>query len=473
MSVPRILANGVGNWPDADKFMDNYDYVEALAKGNYMSNPGFELWNNGTTFTNPTSGTLVSNSWTWYKTGTTAPTADVAREGTTKDTGAYATKIDITGSGSGDSTGELRQSNANYIRFAGLSVAFGARIKTSASSKLRVKIYDGTTTAYSQYHTGDGTWQNINVTANLSLSLSQLTVSILVSPADFTGQIHIDGAFLYVVSPSISEMAKNSLSLNPAGREIFDYVSFGALGVGGYMGLASGDVSLSTANYFIASDGTGVNINAPNVSTGEISFSRGNTGVAKFDINNYFFVGEQLGYGLLAGSTGLIQARAQGFDAKMRLQTVRSGGGNWLAFDRANGTFSSMTALLSGDAFGSVVGVGHYGNSSSFAHGPEIRLIASQNWSAGNYGCGIEFYTIQNGATTQYRNLNITEDGSIILNHAALATNAQGGFLYIASCAGVATGTPATNTGRVPMVYDTTNNKLGIYNGAWKWVTLA
>ncbi len=252
-----------------------------------------------------------------------------------------------------------------------------------------------------------------------------------------------------------------------------DYLSFGSLGVGDFIGLAHGNVSVGLSNYFISGDGAGVNINAPNGSTGEISFSRGNTGVAKFDINNYFFVGEQLEYGLLAGSTGLIQARAQGFDAKMRIQTVRAGGGNWLAFDRANGNFTSMTALLSGDSFGSVVGVGHYGNSSSFAHGPEIRLVASQNWSAGNYGCGIEFYTVQSGTTTQYRNLNITEDGSLVLNHAALATNAQGGFIYIASCAGVATGAPNTFTGRVPMVYDTTNNKLGVYNGAWKWVTLA
>jgi hypothetical protein len=252
-----------------------------------------------------------------------------------------------------------------------------------------------------------------------------------------------------------------------------DYLSIGSLSVGDYMGFAKGNVKVGLSNYFIAGDGYGVNINAPNSGSGEISFSRGNTGVAKFDTNNYFFVGERLDYGLLASSTGLIQARAQGFDAKMRLQTVRAGGGNWLAFDRANGTFSSMTALLSGDAFGSVVGVGHYGSSSAFAHGPEIRLIASQNWSAGNYGCGIEFYTVQNGTTTQHRNLNITEDGSVILNHAALATNAQGGFLYLASCAGAATGTPNTNTGRVPMVYDTTNNKLGVYNGSWKWVTLA
>lgn len=314
-------------------------------------------------------------------------------------------------------------------------------------------------------------------TTTTNLGLTKIEIGTLGWGSKInTNMDRIDDVFDYVTVRDTGQVGVGT-SFTPADafvvRDGSDYLSLGSLGVGGYAGFAIGNVAVSMSNYFIASDGYGVNINAPHGTNGTISFSRGNTGVGIIDTNNFLIIGERLDYGLLAGSTGLIQARAQGFDAKMRLQTVRSGGGNWLAFDRANGTFSSMTALLSGDAFGSVVGVGHYGNSSTFAHGPEIRLIASQNWSSGNYGCGIEFYTIQNGSTTQYRNMNLTEDGSLVLNHAALATNAQGGFLYIASCAGVATGTPATNTGRVPMVYDTTNNKLGIYNGAWKWVTLS
>lgn len=64
--------------------------------------------------------------------------------------------------------------------------------------------------------------------------------------------------------------------------------------------------------------------------------------------------------------------------------------------------------------------------------------------------------------TTQLR-------GNVISgNQAALATNATDGFLYIPSCAGIPTGTPTAITGKVPMVADTTNNKLYIYvGGAW------
>lgn len=56
---------------------------------------------------------------------------------------------------------------------------------------------------------------------------------------------------------------------------------------------------------------------------------------------------------------------------------------------------------------------------------------------------------------------------SIVLGAAAIATNATSGFLYIASCAGTPTGTPTSYTGRVPMVWDSTNKKFYVYDGAW------
>lgn len=57
---------------------------------------------------------------------------------------------------------------------------------------------------------------------------------------------------------------------------------------------------------------------------------------------------------------------------------------------------------------------------------------------------------------------------SVILGNAALATTATDGFLYVAACAGVPTGAPTAVTGRVPVVVDSTNNKMYIYSsGAW------
>ena len=53
----------------------------------------------------------------------------------------------------------------------------------------------------------------------------------------------------------------------------------------------------------------------------------------------------------------------------------------------------------------------------------------------------------------------------------ALATTATNGFLYIPTQAGVPTGTPTTQTGKVALCFDTTNDDLYVYNGSWKKTT--
>lgn len=69
--------------------------------------------------------------------------------------------------------------------------------------------------------------------------------------------------------------------------------------------------------------------------------------------------------------------------------------------------------------------------------------------------------------------MRIDTNGNVVVNTAAIATNATSGFLYIPSCAGTPTGVPTSFTGRVPMVYDSTNNRFYIYNGAWRSVLLS
>lgn len=80
------------------------------------------------------------------------------------------------------------------------------------------------------------------------------------------------------------------------------------------------------------------------------------------------------------------------------------------------------------------------------------------------------FYTGISGTLTQVMKLD--SSANVIFGTAAISTSATNGFVYIPTCAGAPTGVPTSYTGRVPMVYDTTNNKLCIYNGAWKTVTL-
>lgn len=69
--------------------------------------------------------------------------------------------------------------------------------------------------------------------------------------------------------------------------------------------------------------------------------------------------------------------------------------------------------------------------------------------------------------------LTVRRSGNILIGSAALATNATDGFLYIPTCPGAPSGTPTAFTGLVAMVFDTTNNKLMIYDGGWIGVTLS
>jgi len=59
-------------------------------------------------------------------------------------------------------------------------------------------------------------------------------------------------------------------------------------------------------------------------------------------------------------------------------------------------------------------------------------------------------------------------NGNICLNNGSLLTGSSTGFPYIPTCAGAPNGTPTPINGMVPIIYDSVNNKLYIYNGGWK-----
>lgn len=140
------------------------------------------------------------------------------------------------------------------------------------------------------------------------------------------------------------------------------------------------------------------------------------------------------------------------------------------------GVYASVmnaTTGFSGLDLGATGDVGAGGNLSAIKfwnNGGRIGQIFLEAGSANNTG-KMTITTAKAGTLTSA--VTITENQSVIIGAAAIATNATDGFLYIPSCAGTPTGVPSANTGRVAMVYDTTNNKFYVYNGAWKSVTLA
>lgn len=65
----------------------------------------------------------------------------------------------------------------------------------------------------------------------------------------------------------------------------------------------------------------------------------------------------------------------------------------------------------------------------------------------------------------------VDANGNLICPTGSLSTSATDGFFYLDSGTGTPTGTPTSKTGRVPLYYDTTNNRLWVYSpsGSWRW----
>lgn len=174
---------------------------------------------------------------------------------------------------------------------------------------------------------------------------------------------------------------------------------------------------------------TNVDLTLNTKGTGEIDLQVGNT--------TYATVGNT-GIRLVGASVGLTQDTTDAADNRF---TLVGGGGANIANQRSRGGFIQA-----------------YGNEHASEPG-ELWL------HAGNVATGDIVALVAAGTEV----MRVTNSGNVVINSAAIATSATNGFLYVPSCAGTPSGTPTTYTGRVPIVVDTTNQKLYFYSGgSWR-----
>ena len=159
------------------------------------------------------------------------------------------------------------------------------------------------------------------------------------------------------------------------------------------------------------------------------------------------------------------------------------------------GTFSSSLSQIAASASGGYI---RHDVPTGMFHGFYVagvaQVAAGYGLGSGGDTCfGMGGYGIL-GTTTlagigsssaQTLNLNVSSIGAISLkvggtqywgissigaglNAVQNATTAVGPFIYMPSCAGTPTGVPTGVTGQVPIVIDTTNDRLYYYNGSWK-----
>lgn len=204
MGLPHTLANGPGNEPDATQLMDNFNMallkdgsvsptadlpmnskkitgladgaasgeavhfgqLSNLANANVLINGGFEIWQRGTSFTNPASLAYTVDRWRTSSAGT-LPTYSVSQESSIIDgSGVYAVKINITDN-AGNTGLDLQQLIENYSTYAGKTVTFQARVRSTVTGA-KLCIADGTQYVYSSALSVTGSYQTLTVTATIS-----------------------------------------------------------------------------------------------------------------------------------------------------------------------------------------------------------------------------------------------------------------------------------------------------------------
>lgn len=127
------------------------------------------------------------------------------------------------------------------------------------------------------------------------------------------------------------------------------------------------------------------------------------------------------------------------------------------------------------------------GWASGFGATSDLRLVRDNaNELALRYGSSAQTFRVYNTYTdaSNYRRWNLSwntttaimqvvgagtgGNGNLAVGNAALATTDTVGYFMIPSCAGAPTGVPADiPTGQVALHFDSTNNKLYVYDGGW------
>lgn len=134
----------------------------------------------------------------------------------------------------------------------------------------------------------------------------------------------------------------------------------------------------------------------------------------------------------------------------LSLLNTQTGSGSSFAAVRVGGDNGTVNAFLFADGRGTAA--------------PTGNTVSAYVGTTTNH----PMYIVSNAA----RRVMVPGAGGMVVGFAALATSATDGFLYIPSCAGIPSGVPTAQSGTVPIVYDTTNNRIYAYNGAWRQVAV-
>lgn len=255
---------------------------------------------------------------------------------------------------------------------------------------------------------------------------------------------------------TVTIQSGNSTSTSAGGAMNLTGGTGGATGIGGSVtirGGAGGSTSGNggAVNIFggIATDGNG----------GTISISgRQATGTNRNGGNVAISSGAPTGSGT-AGSITLDGGSGAALGST-------SPGGNITLTGGPGGTSQSggTTALVGGQANGAATGGATNvtgGTGGATGAGGAVTITGGAGGATSGNGGNL---TLQGG------NVTSGDVGDVALGRGTTTTTRAGDMMYIPTSAGTPTGTPNGSTGRVAMLFDTTNDKAYVYDTSWRYV---
>jgi hypothetical protein len=153
----------------------------SVTRNNYVINPGFETWTEGTSWANgaltASTDISVANSWIANK-GTGGTTLTIDREATTVKTNSLYSLKAVQASRSGSS--QVYQNIADPTQLRGQLVTFAIDVYTTTASAVRISLYYNGTGAghnFSSYHAGGG-WERLSKTATVSVDATSVAADV-------------------------------------------------------------------------------------------------------------------------------------------------------------------------------------------------------------------------------------------------------------------------------------------------------
>lgn len=160
-----VPANGAGNVPDVSQIETLIGFSNFVQE-NFLLNDDMEIWNAG--------ASAAPDSWTLTGSG-----ASVSRQ-TGSKFGSYAARVTCA-----SADAYLSQNYASYADMVGRLVIAWVWVKTSTANGAKLRISDGVSTADSSFHTGDGTWQLLQVQYTVQNGATKLSLELHMIAAGF------------------------------------------------------------------------------------------------------------------------------------------------------------------------------------------------------------------------------------------------------------------------------------------------